>query len=67
MEDRMLMDKGEKQKYGSQVRKSNGSDKWSLHPPIQDPENVNKRRAEVGLEPIEEYLKHFGIEYKTDK
>ncbi|MDO1449773.1 hypothetical protein Q0590_26075 [Rhodocytophaga aerolata] len=64
MEDRMLMDRGEKQKYGSQVQKKNGSDKWSLYP-IEDPQNVNKRRAQVGLGPIEEYLKHFGIDYNT--
>lgn len=63
MEDRMLKDRGEKQKYGSQVYKENGSDKWSLYP-IEDPQNVNKRRAQVGLDPIEEYLKHFGIDYK---
>jgi hypothetical protein len=63
MEDRMLMDKGEKQKFGSQVHKKNGSDKWALYP-IEDPQNVNKRRAQVGLDPIEEYLKHFGIDYK---
>jgi hypothetical protein len=66
MEDRMLMDRGEKQKYGSQVRKENGSDEWTLYP-IQDPENVNQRRAKIGLGPIEEYLKHFGVEYKIDK
>lgn len=64
MEDRMLMDRGEKQKYGSQVQKKNGSDKWNLYP-IEDPQNVNKRRAQVGLGPIEEYLKHFGIDYNT--
>lgn len=63
MEDRMLMDRGEKQKYGSQVQKNNGSDNWALYP-IEDPQNVNKRRAEVGLGPIEEYLKHFDIDYK---
>jgi hypothetical protein len=66
MEDRMLMDRGEKQKYGSQVIKVNGSDKWILYP-IQDPENVNKIRAKVGLGPIEEYLSNFDIEYKIDK
>ena len=65
MEDRMLMDIGEKQKYGSQVQKANGSDKWTLYP-IQDPKNVNKRRAKIGLEPIEDYLRRFGIEYETN-
>ena len=66
MEDRMLMDKGEKQKYGSQLRKDHGSSEWEVWP-IEDPENVNKRRAEVGLEPIEEYVRHFGIEYNGCK
>ena len=66
MEDRMLMDKGEKQKYGSQVKKDNGSEEWTLYP-IQDPENVNEIREEVGLGPIEEYLLHFCIEYKIVK
>ena len=66
MEDRMLMDKGEKQKYGSQLRMDNESGEWELWP-IEDPEKVNNRRAEVGLEPIEEYVRHFGIEYKGSK
>lgn len=65
MEDRILMDRGEKQKYGSQVRKEYGSDEWILYP-IQDPENVDKRRAEVGLGPLDDYLKHFGIIYNTE-
>ncbi|MEB2777341.1 DUF6624 domain-containing protein [Algoriphagus sp. D3-2-R+10] len=65
MEDRMLMDRGEKQKFGSQVIMKSGSNTWTLYP-ILDPENVNKRRAEIGLQPIEEYLQHFGIEYKND-
>ena len=62
MEDRMLMDRGEKQKYGSQVQKMDGDDQWRLYP-IDNPENVNQRRAEVGLGPIEDYLKIFEIEY----
>jgi hypothetical protein len=36
--------------------------------PIDDEENVNARRAEVGLEPLAEYLKRaFGIDYATPK
>ena len=30
--------------------------------PIEDEEHVDERRAEVGLEPLAEYLKRFGIE-----
>ena len=69
MEDRMLMDKGEKQKYGSQVRKNMESGAWELYP-VEDPKNINKRRAEVGLGPIEEYLSTWDLEFnpeQTDK
>jgi hypothetical protein len=62
LEDRILMRKGEKQKYGSQIRmnpKTGAQEIW----PIEDEKNVNKRRSEIGLEPMEDYAKRFGIEY----
>lgn len=65
MEDRILMDNGQKQKYGSQLTRVNGSAQWVVHP-IEDPENVNTRRAAVGLVSIEEYLKSFGIKYTAE-
>ncbi len=64
LEDRILMRRGEKQKYGSQVsynQKTGASEFW----PIADEKNVNKRRAELYMQPIEEYAKAFGIEYKV--
>ena len=60
--DRYRMWRGEKQLYGSQVKNENGGSLY-FHP-IEDEENVNKRRAEMGLGPIEEYAKQFGIDYK---
>lgn len=64
LEDRVLLGQGKKQIYGSQLTTdANGNSRFS---PIDDEVNVNKRRAEVGLEPIEEYAKHFGITYKYD-
>jgi hypothetical protein len=64
LEDRVLIGQGKKQIYGSQLTTdANGKSRFS---PIEDEANVNKRRAEVGLEPIEEYAKHFGITYKYD-
>lgn len=72
-QDRVLMRRGEKQIYGTQVRSEQRYDKvkqeyydsayvW----PIENPEEVNKRRLEVGLnEPIESYVRKFGIEYKN--
>jgi len=56
MKDRILMDEGKPQLYGSQIK--NGK----LYK-LDLPETVNERRKEMGLQPIEEYLKYFNIEY----
>jgi hypothetical protein len=58
--DRIEMENGRPQIYGSQVNIKNG--KGTVYK-ILDEANVNKRRAEVGLGPLEEYLKHFNIDY----
>lgn len=63
LKDRVLMYKGEKQIYGTQVRINNKTGAQELWP-VENEKDVNVRRKEVGLEPLEEYLKHFGIEYK---
>ena len=55
--DRVEMNNGRPQVYGSQI---NGDAIYK----ILDEVNVNKRRAEVGLEPLEEYAKQFDITYK---
>jgi hypothetical protein len=60
MKDRMLMDEGKPQIFGSQLKNGKLYD-------LESPENVNKRRQEMGLEPIEDYLKRFGISYDTNK
>jgi hypothetical protein len=55
---------GKRQIYGSQV---------SLGPqgsyvlPLEDPDNVDKRRAAVGLPPIAEYLKHYQIQWNVEQ
>ncbi len=62
MQDRILMRRGKNQIYGSQVV-SDGNGGWKFYP-IEDEKNVNIRRAKIGLQPIEEYAKFFGIDYK---
>ena len=52
--DRVKINKGEKQIYGTQVTYT--IDGQAYPKPLLDSVNVNKKRAEVGLEPIEEYL-----------
>ena len=53
--DRVLMNKGEKQIYGTQF-KLFSKGKTALYP-IKDRKNVNKLRKQAGLEKIEDYIK----------
>ena len=66
LEDRVLVAEGKPQIYGTQVLMPPGSTKWELCP-IQNEARVDARRAAVGLGPLEQYLKNFGIEYKPPK
>lgn len=59
MQDRMLMRHGLRQIYGSQITND------GLYP-VHDPENLNKRRAEIGLQPIEDYLDRWGFTFKVE-
>lgn len=62
LEDRVLVREGKKQIYGSQVRQNvNGGTEFD---PIEDEEHVDQRRKSVGLPPLAEYGKQFGIDYK---
>ena len=66
LEDRILMREGKKQIYGSQLHFNEVTKKLELWP-IEDEENVDARRTSVGLEPLAEYVKRFGLEYKPLK
>lgn len=66
LEDRVLMNQNKKQIYGSQVRTNEQTGKNEFYP-IEDEPNVNKRRASVGLGPLEEYAKFFGLDYVLPK
>jgi len=68
--DRIAMNHGKKQTYGTQVILSdNPSESYVV--PLQDPEKVDQWRKEIGLPPLREYLKEDGIiwdlkTYKND-
>lgn len=59
--DRVEMGNGRPQIYGSQITMKNG--KYVVYK-ITDEVNVNKRRAAVELEPLEEYVKQWNINYR---
>lgn len=53
MEDRVLVDRGEPQLYGTQYRQENGQNISNL---IKDPEKVDERRKEMGMGTLKEYM-----------
>lgn len=63
LEDRILMRENKMQLYGSQVVPDKETGGWKFYP-IKDEKNVNTRRGKIGLQPLEEYAKYFGIDYK---
>lgn len=60
------MREGKKQIYGSQIITDPKTGKDTMAP-IEDFANVDKRRAAVGLQPLEEYVSQWGIVYKKQK
>ena len=63
LEDRVALGQGKKQIYGSQIHRDPATGKFFVAP-IEDEPHVNQRRAAVGLDPLEVYVKMWGIEYK---
>ena len=66
LEDRVAIGKGEKQIYGSQIGQDHTTGEYYLSPLI-DPDNVDKRRAEVGLDPLKDYLSNWGLTWDVEK
>jgi hypothetical protein len=67
LEDRVALRQGKKQIYGSQVWIDSKTGKKFVQP-LEDPENVDKRRAEVGLPTMNEYLQEsFQIKWDLNE
>lgn len=58
--DRVLLAQGKKQLYGTQMAPADG--KWAPRP-LEEPDNVDRRRAERGLEPLADYIKQLESAY----
>jgi len=65
LEDRVALRHGEKQIYGSQVGRDQETGEYYVLPLI-DPDNVDKRRAEVGLGTIQEYISNWGMAWNVE-
>lgn len=64
--DRIEIREGRKQIYGSQIG-TNPNTKTQYVLPLIDPDNVNKRRAEVGLGSISDYVKNWNLIWDVEK
>lgn len=60
LEDRVRVHEGKPQLYGSQL--SGSPPRFA---PIEDEANVDERRRQLGMEPLSEYAKRFGLTYST--
>lgn len=66
-EDRLATDKGELQIYGGQMKYYKETKSFNVWP-VYDPENINKRRAAIGLNTIEEHLKErFNFDWNLEE
>ncbi|MCD6366267.1 MAG: hypothetical protein J7L46_01865, partial [Bacteroidales bacterium] len=66
MIDRINLKEGKNQIYGSQCTYDTINKKFYIDS-VEDIKNLNKRREQVGLQPIEEYLKSLNTMYILDK
>jgi hypothetical protein len=65
LEDRTAIGEGKRQIYGSQISKNGTTQKYYIMA-LDDPDNVDKRRAEVGLGRISEYVIRWGIVWDVE-
>lgn len=64
--DRIEIREGRKQVYGSQIG-THPNNKTMYVLPLTDPDNVDKRRAGVGLGPISDYIKNWNLTWDIEK
>ncbi|MDQ4049642.1 MAG: hypothetical protein M3131_09730 [Actinomycetota bacterium] len=55
--DRVRVNEGREQVFGTQMRPDENG--MPIPQPIEDPERLDERRAEIGLEPFDQYLRGF--------
>jgi hypothetical protein len=66
LEDRVALRQGKKQIYGSQIGQYLNTLQYYVLP-LEDPDNVDKRRAEVGLRPLSTYLEHWDLKWDLEQ
>lgn len=65
LEDRVALGQGRRQIYGSQIGRNKETDTYYVSP-LEDPDHVDERRMEVGLEPIADYVSRWGFTWDPE-
>ncbi len=65
LEDRVALREGRRQTYGSQIGTDSETGKNYILP-LEDPDNVDKRRAMVGLGPLGDYVSRWNIVWDAE-
>ena len=66
LEDRVALGQGKKQIYGSQISRNPETNLFYVMP-LENPESVNERRAQVGLGRIEDYVNNWKIKWNVEE
>lgn len=66
LEDRVAIRQNKKQIYGSQIGRDPSTSVYYVLP-LEDPDNVDKRRAEVYLPPIAEYISNWQLKWDVEQ
>jgi len=66
LEDRVALGQGKRQIYGSQIGRDPETQIYYVSP-LEDPDNVDKRRYEVGLGPLSDYVSHWQIKWDVEQ
>lgn len=64
LEDRVALRQGKKQIYGSQIGRDQKTGKYYVRA-LLDPDNVDKRRAEIGIGKLQDYISDWGITWNV--
>lgn len=66
LEDRVALRQGKRQIYGSQIGQDPQTKQHYISP-LDDPDNVDKRRAAVGLGPLADYVSRWQITWNPEQ
>ncbi len=66
LEDRVALRQGRLQIYGSQISTDPNTGE-SYVQPLQDPDHVDERRESVGLGPLSNYVKNWGLKWDVEE